>query len=346
MGGEIFKDSLRKLEAKSIQKSQKNISLETRQNSLSNDINLLKNESALAVENLSQRPRKREINKSIYISHAYARKIIADKSILANITRKTSDKIKETINKLQKSNIWSKESHKRANTVSFEAKMKISNTKQNVSALKTYQAIQYINLNRNIDINLTNFNFYVIAKTISGKDFYITLLIYFNNYRLMIDIQLSFTIFDPGISAHTIKFKLFLHIYVLYINSKNKFNLKAMDIIYDKKITMLLDEDAYTEFKETCENLNNYVYNEETNITRLRWLAFLMLFTHIFGNKIYFNEKFGRLKVSFDDKDVIIPIPNEVCIFSAYIDVKQIRNMPNWDFCADDNIISIIRNLN
>lgn len=343
MGGEIFKNSLRKLEDKSIQKFQRNISLETRQNSLSNDINFLKNNSTLADENLSQRLRKREINNFAIFSNAFLRKIESDKRMLAAITHNTPDKFKDIISKTKNVSNWTKEHKLIIEHPKFEANAKISYKKQvNALFLKVFQ------INETIDSNITKFNFHFNTKIlIFGKDFYIIIFILVNFYSILIDnIQFSFAVFDPGISAHTIKFKLFLHIYILYINSKNKFNSKIMDIIYNKRIIMLLDADIYTEFENNCNNLNNYADNEEINTTRLRWLAFLMIFTDIFGYKIYFNEKFGRLKLNFYDKYIIIPIPNENCILSAYIDVKQIRNISIWDSCNEENIISIARNLN
>ena len=217
MGGEIFKDSLRKLEVKSIQKFQKNTSLETRQNSLSNDINLLKNESALAVENLSQRPRKREINKFTDTFDAFSRKIITDKSILANITHKTKDEIKETINNLQKFNIWLKECHKSVNAANFKAKMKIFNTKQNVSSLKTHQTIiikeqSDSKLNLNLTTNnlekITSNRFKFGTKDIIKVSIFINRPNYwfnFNGLNLLgtittrIDVIRYIWLFDPGI---------------------------------------------------------------------------------------------------------------------------------------------------
>ena len=101
MGGEIFKTALNKLEAKSRQKLQENISLETRENSLSNDINFNKNYINLIDEKLSQRTRKREINNFNTKIRKISRKKHKRKSIkdsLINTYKNISKGIKKLYN--------------------------------------------------------------------------------------------------------------------------------------------------------------------------------------------------------------------------------------------------------
>ena len=98
MGGEIFKDSLRKLEGKPKQKFQKITSLETRENSQQIDTNIVKNDINIITKVKSQRNMVYKNYRKEYISKLILNKITFEKKLLSLIVNRHTNRYKDISN--------------------------------------------------------------------------------------------------------------------------------------------------------------------------------------------------------------------------------------------------------
>ena len=356
MGGEIFKDSLRKLEVKPTQKYQKLISLETRENSQHIDMNIIKNNTNLIMKIMSQRNSKNKINKKEYRNILFLSKITLEKNLLALIIKKhinnsnyryNDDNDNKKITPKSNRNIINETED--LNTIHKPKVMHTNDTKPILKDKEIKNDLKYITKLPKYSGNLTNKyskseNKLKINKKTLGLNIF--------TYILAIYIKIkSFNMFDPGINikdpgdkASTINFKIILDNFNLY-NSKFNFRTNIMNnIIYERKIKIFIDDVNYPILIEICKLLAE-VDNAELATHKSHWLLFLSILKFISGYDIYFNDKFGRLNIKFENETINLIIPNEICTHSAYIEVISKRN--NWDYLQDrTRIHNIIINLN
>ena len=292
MGGEIFKDSLRKLEVKPTQKLQKFISLETRENSQHSDINIYNNDTNPIMKFMFQRNFGNKINKNEDIIKLLSRKIMLEKNILASIINRHRNNVKNiyiddndkknitpkpninTINKMENSKTINKSITK------YENKAKVGPKDDETNNLSKYVITysKYIRTNKyvkvKIKINIFRSNiFYVLVECMKNK---------------------SVKIFDPGINidnlddeAITIKIEIMLdNLYNRRINSRR--NMMKI-ITYERKIKIFIDDINYPTLIERCKQLVKDE-NVKLNVLKLHWSLYLNIYELIIGYNIYFND--------------------------------------------------------
>ena len=356
MGGEIFKDSLRNLEVKPIQKYQKFISLETRENSQHIDMNIIKNNTNLIMKIMSQRNSKNKTNKKEDRNTLFLRKITWEKNLLALIINKhynnnnyryidNNDYKKITPN----SNINTTNETENLKTIDKPKIRYIKDTKPILKDKEIKNDLKYIIKLPKYSGSLIN-KYSKIKKQIEINRNILGLNIFI--YILAIYIKTkSFNMFDPGIKikdpgdeASIINFKIILDNFKSY-NSKFNFRTNIMNnITYERKINIFIDDVNYPILIEICKLLAE-VDNAELATQKSHWFLFLSIQKFINGHNMYFNNKFGRLNIKFENETINLIIPNEICTHSAYIEVISKRN--NWDYLQDSTRIhNIIINLN
>ena len=104
-------------------------------------------------------------------------------------------------------------------------------------------------------------------------------------------------------------------------------------------ITIGLDDEIYTEFKEICSTINSCQEMDDINIIYLRWHAILLALNVILGYSIYFNDNYVRLHMKFEIEHMDFDIPNKSKINSAYIEGVPINNnnIDNWNMLIEES---------
>lgn len=335
MGSEIFKDSLRKLEAKPKQKFQKNISLETRENSQHNDIKILMNKINSITKILSQRNSGNKIYNKEYISELLLTKITLEKNLVAllvnrhgNMDSKTNNNNKNTNNNNKNTkNITPKlimpQTNNRKDTIIKDKSNRIyaSNIylkrkdKDNIFYLGHSKSI------KNTENTILKLNYKVHKIKINISKYRI--IIYTNKFYIIFDPGIK--IKDPGFDNKTMKINIILDNFKFY-NWVNTKILNIMNnILYERRMNIFIDEDNYPIFIDICKLLEDNCDDDLMTI-KSQWSFFLIVLECVSGIKIHFNDKFGRLNIKFENEIINLRIPKEINTHSAYLEVNIKKN--------------------